>query len=54
MFPNKDIFIYIERIKKTAIIDETIRIMGPLDKWTRFGIEVTFFKALLTDCLQNY
>jgi len=41
MFPNEDIFTYIERIKElqTAIIDETIRIMGPLDDWTRFGIE---------------
>jgi len=41
MLPNEDIFTYIERIKElqTAIIDETIRIMGPLDEWTRFGIE---------------
>jgi len=41
MLPSDDIFTYIERINElqTAIIDGTIRIMGSLDDWTRFGIE---------------
>jgi len=49
MLPNEDIFTYIERIKElqTAIIDETIRIMGPLDEWTRFGIESDVLESFI-------
>jgi len=49
MLPNEDIFTYIERIKElqTAIIDETIRIMGPLDEWTRFGIENDILESFI-------
>jgi len=49
MLPNEDIFTYIDRIKElqTAITDETIRIMGPLDEWTRFGIESDVLESFI-------
>jgi len=49
MLPHEDIFSYIERIKElqTAIIDETIRTTGPLDEWTRFGIESDVLESFI-------
>jgi len=54
MLPNENIFTYIERIKElqTAIIDETIR--ASLTNGRASASKVTFLKALLMDCLQNY